>query len=166
MADGGHVNEKTAGQSDVAGDARALFPERFLGDLHDDLLAGFQHLGDQLRAPRRLLLSVVGVARRTVGAALLPSATHRALETRALRFGHASVLGRLARPGRRLAIPGLVLLALGRLAAKLCALFPRQIGAPLAAGVARHFAPVQFFRLPGFLRGGQEFFRIGSFFRK
>ena len=36
-----HVYEKTAGKRDVAGDARALFAERLLGDLDDDVLTGF-----------------------------------------------------------------------------------------------------------------------------
>ena len=41
-----HIDQEAARQSDVAGDARALFAERFLGDLDDDVLAGFQHFGD------------------------------------------------------------------------------------------------------------------------
>src|SRR6266478_3560790 len=49
----GHVNKETAGQSHVAGDARALFAERFLGDLDDDILSSLQHFGDELRATRR-----------------------------------------------------------------------------------------------------------------
>ena len=50
-----HVHEKAAGQRDVAGDARAFFAERLLGDLHDDFLARLEHFGDQLRAARGLL---------------------------------------------------------------------------------------------------------------
>src|SRR5229473_7125083 len=49
----GHVNKETARQSDVAGDAGTLFAEGFLGDLDDDVLAGLQHFGDELRATRR-----------------------------------------------------------------------------------------------------------------
>src|SRR4029077_8695854 len=39
----GHVDQEAAGKRDVAGDARALFAERLLGDLDDDVLTGFQH---------------------------------------------------------------------------------------------------------------------------
>jgi len=41
-----HVNEETAGKRDVTRDARALFPERFFGDLDDDILTGLEHFGD------------------------------------------------------------------------------------------------------------------------
>ena len=41
-----HVHQEAARKSDVAGDARAFFAERFLGDLDDDVLAGFQHFGN------------------------------------------------------------------------------------------------------------------------
>ena len=54
VIDRGHVDQEAAGQRDVAGDARALFAQRLLGDLHDDFLAGLQHFGDQLRAALRL----------------------------------------------------------------------------------------------------------------
>ena len=47
-----HVNKKTARQSNVAGDARAFFAEGFLSDLDDDVLASFQHFGDELGATR------------------------------------------------------------------------------------------------------------------
>ena len=45
----GHVDEIAAGKSDVAGDARAFFAERLLGDLDDDFLALLQHVSDELR---------------------------------------------------------------------------------------------------------------------
>src|SRR5260370_24371982 len=48
-----HVNKEAARQSHVAGDARALFAKRFLGDLDDDILSSLQHFGDELRAARR-----------------------------------------------------------------------------------------------------------------
>src|SRR5216684_3639352 len=48
-----HVHQEAAGQRDVAGDARAFLAERLLGDLDDDVLAGLQHLGNELRAARR-----------------------------------------------------------------------------------------------------------------
>src|SRR5258708_5271746 len=51
--DRGHINKKAARQGDVAGDARALFAKRFLGDLDDDILSSLQHFGDELRAARR-----------------------------------------------------------------------------------------------------------------
>ena len=53
VIDGGHVDQEAAGQRDVAGDARALFAERLLGDLDDDFLTGLQHFGNELRAARR-----------------------------------------------------------------------------------------------------------------
>ena len=43
-----HVDQIAAGQRDVAGDARAFFAQRFLGDLNDDFLARLQHFGNQL----------------------------------------------------------------------------------------------------------------------
>src|SRR5713226_5565196 len=49
----GHVDQEAAGQRDVAGDARALFAERLLGNLDDDVLAGLQHLGNELGTTRR-----------------------------------------------------------------------------------------------------------------
>jgi hypothetical protein len=48
-----HVNEETAGKRDVTRDARALFPERFFGDLDDDILTGLEHFGNELRTARR-----------------------------------------------------------------------------------------------------------------
>ena len=43
---GGHEDQEAAGQRDVAGDARALLGDGLLGDLHQDLLAGLQQVGD------------------------------------------------------------------------------------------------------------------------
>src|SRR5580704_12991903 len=59
-----HIDEEAAGQSDVAGDTRALFAERLFGDLDDDFLSLLQRIGDELRAARRLR------AMRAVAAAL------------------------------------------------------------------------------------------------
>src|ERR1700722_8548728 len=74
-----HVNQIAAGQSDVAGDACALFAQRLFGDLYDDFLALLQHVGDQLRAPR-LLRAVMSLAvLRT--AATIVAATAVALPT-------------------------------------------------------------------------------------
>src|SRR6202030_4133548 len=53
VIDGRHVHEKTSGQSDVTGDARALFAERLLGDLDDYILTSLEHFGNELRAARR-----------------------------------------------------------------------------------------------------------------
>ena len=41
-----HVNEKTSRQGNVAGDARALFANRFFGDLHQNFLALLQKISD------------------------------------------------------------------------------------------------------------------------
>jgi hypothetical protein len=48
-----HVDEETARQGDVAGDACAFFAEGFLGDLDDYVLTGLQHFGNELRSARR-----------------------------------------------------------------------------------------------------------------
>src|ERR1700686_4746074 len=53
VIDGRHVHEKTSGQSDVTGDARALFAEGLLGDLDDYILTGLEHFGNELRAAGR-----------------------------------------------------------------------------------------------------------------
>src|SRR6202035_3567047 len=53
VMNGRHVHEKTSGQSDVTGDARALFAERLLGDLDDYVLTGLEHFRNELRAARR-----------------------------------------------------------------------------------------------------------------
>src|SRR5262245_25373550 len=57
-----HVDEETAGKRDVTGNARALFAERFFGDLHDDFLAGLQHLADELRTSRTVMMPVMAMA--------------------------------------------------------------------------------------------------------
>src|ERR1019366_6678030 len=41
-----HVHQEAAGQGDVRGDARALLPQRLLGDLHDDLLPFLEQIAD------------------------------------------------------------------------------------------------------------------------
>ena len=41
-----HVDKEAARQSHVAGNARALLAEGFLGDLDDDFLTGLQHFGN------------------------------------------------------------------------------------------------------------------------
>ena len=66
----GHEDQEPAGQRDVAGDARALLGDGLLGNLHQDLLAGLQQVGDdrQVRSLRR-------AARRSAPAALGAAAT-------------------------------------------------------------------------------------------
>ena len=41
-----HEHQEAPRQRDVAGDARALLGDRLLGNLHQDLLAGLQQIGD------------------------------------------------------------------------------------------------------------------------
>src|SRR6202030_1046732 len=53
VIDGRHIHEETSGQSNVTGDARALFAERLLGDLDDYILTSLEHFGNELRAARR-----------------------------------------------------------------------------------------------------------------
>src|SRR5260370_39558179 len=64
----GHVDQEAARQSDVAGDSRALLTERLFGDLDDDVLAGLQHFGNELRTAR-------GARMASLIAAVLPRAT-------------------------------------------------------------------------------------------
>src|ERR1019366_8567462 len=42
----GHVHQEAARQGDVRGDARALLPQRLLGDLHDDFLPFLEQIAD------------------------------------------------------------------------------------------------------------------------
>ena len=88
-----HVDEKAARQSDVTGDARALFAQRLLGDLNENFLPGLEHLGDQLHAAllRPMASSAVLLApgHGTTATLLAAAAPHRALEARALRVGDA-----------------------------------------------------------------------------
>ena len=74
VIDRGHVNQEAAGQSDVAGDARAFLAERLLGDLDDDFLALLQHFGNQLRAALLRAMTTVTVP-VAVAAALMRAAT-------------------------------------------------------------------------------------------
>ncbi len=77
--DGRHVDQEAAGQSDVAGDARALLAKGFLSDLDDHVLAGLQHFGNELRTARwagtaSLIAAVVSWA-TGAGASFEPRAT-------------------------------------------------------------------------------------------
>src|SRR6266436_53866 len=74
VVDRRHVNQEAAGERDVTCDARALFAERFLGDLHDDILPRLEHFGNELR-PERRSVSTVMPAMRTVSAATLEAST-------------------------------------------------------------------------------------------
>src|SRR6266852_1600761 len=66
-----HVHQEAAGQRYVAGDARTFLAERLLGDLDDDVLAGLQHLGHELRAARRSGVATLMTV-RTAGTAFEP----------------------------------------------------------------------------------------------
>src|SRR5262249_19227533 len=57
----------------VAGDARALFAERFLGDLNDDFLSGLQHFADELRTARAMMAVAVMAMTMLGGAAGAPA---------------------------------------------------------------------------------------------
>ena len=103
VIDRGHVDQKTARQGHVAGDARALFAQRLLGDLHDDFLAGLQHFGDELRPAR--FVPMVGPPRVALLAAIAAAPAHGPLEARALRFGDARGHGVLRRSLRFAASP-------------------------------------------------------------
>jgi hypothetical protein len=109
----------------VAGDARAFFAERLLGDLDDDFLALLQHVGNQLRTARRRAMAVAMASRAmlrtasTVGtptaivtaSAVASSAARGVLHARAVIVLDASVPGllflrRLIFGRRRVAISG------------------------------------------------------------
>jgi hypothetical protein len=85
--DRGHVDEKTARQRDVARNARALFAEGLLGDLDDDVLAGLQHFGNELRAAR-------GTGMAALITAIVPRTTWpTAFETRSPARASAAAVG-------------------------------------------------------------------------
>ncbi len=63
MIDRRHIDQEAPRQSDVAGDARTLLAERFLGDLDDHVLAGLQHFRNQLWTSRRAGVSAVMAVR-------------------------------------------------------------------------------------------------------
>src|SRR6266404_4764483 len=79
VMDGRHVDQEAAGQSDVAGDAGALFAKGFFSDLDDHVLAGLQHFGNELRTARwagTASLIAAGVSWATgAGASFEPRAT-------------------------------------------------------------------------------------------
>src|SRR5581483_2223429 len=131
MVDRRHIHQEAPGQGHVAGDARALFAERLLGDLHHDVLAGLEHLGNQLRAPGRSGVTVIAavmprpaafeaaataVAASPVGPSAAPaiaitSTAMRPLEARARTFSDARrlpriVLARLIPRARRSRLAG------------------------------------------------------------
>src|SRR5207245_259719 len=112
-----HVDEETAGKSNVAGDARTLLAERLLGDLDDDILTGMEHFGNELRAARRAGISVMptvvpraarttafetraastvtaAAIRTPAGAAVTSAAAERPLEARARVAADASGIAR------------------------------------------------------------------------
>ena len=88
-----HINKKAAGQGHMARDARALFPQRLLGDLDDHVLTRLQHFGNEVRTPRRAMMAGVlppleALRRTAVAAAVAPAPVPAAagiwpLETRA-----------------------------------------------------------------------------------
>src|ERR1700731_817384 len=80
-----HVDQKAARQGHVAGDPRALLAERRLGDLDDDVLAGLQHFGNELRTSRRS-----GTA--SLITTVLPGAAGTAFETRSAAAGASAAI--------------------------------------------------------------------------
>ena len=74
-----HIDQKASGKRDVAGDARALFAERLLGDLDDDFLALLQHVRDELRTAR--LRDVMTMAVTTAATMLRTASTVVATST-------------------------------------------------------------------------------------
>src|SRR5207247_1596556 len=89
VMDRGHVDQETAGQSDVAGDPGALLAEGLLGDLDDDVLAGLQHFGNELRTARRSRTA-------SLITTVLPGAAGTALETRSAAAGASAAIGTAA----------------------------------------------------------------------
>src|SRR5690348_11695165 len=76
----GHIDKEAARQSDVAGDARALLAERFLGDLDNHVLPGLQHFGNELGTARRAGMAalIATVVPRTPWPAAFESRSARA----------------------------------------------------------------------------------------
>src|SRR2546421_3652931 len=84
--DRGHVDQEATRQSDVAGDPGSLLAERLLGDLDNDILAGLEHLGNELRTARRARMAPL-IAPIMSG----PSGT--AFETRSAAAGASAAIG-------------------------------------------------------------------------
>src|SRR5207302_9755970 len=76
---GRHVNQETSWQRDVAGDASALFSDRFLGDLNQNLLAFFQQIADQGNRCRLTPAEAAFTASSSAAAAAIPPLVTRAL---------------------------------------------------------------------------------------
>src|SRR5208283_4406297 len=64
-----HVHQKAPRQGHVAGDARALLAQRFLGNLHDHILPRPQHFGNELRTALRRVPAMMSAV-RTMSVAL------------------------------------------------------------------------------------------------
>src|ERR1700690_2745667 len=79
-----HEHQKPSRQRDVAGDARALFPDRFLGDLNQNLLSFFQQFAD-LRDDLVFAATEAPALAAAPSAAPLPVGVAAALKTPALR---------------------------------------------------------------------------------
>jgi len=81
----------------VAGDARALFAERFLGDLHHDFLAGLQHFADELGPARAVTVAVMAVtavlAMAAAGSATIKASTPASAVTAAISATVAATIG-------------------------------------------------------------------------
>src|SRR5438552_14560986 len=84
--DRGHVDQEATRQSDVAGDPRSLLAERLLGDLDDDILAGLEHLGDELRTTRRTRMA-------SLIASIMSGPSGTAFETRSAAAGASAAIG-------------------------------------------------------------------------
>src|ERR1700730_7602055 len=92
VIDGRHVHQETSGQSDVTGDARALFAERLLGDLDDYILTSLEHFGNELRAARRAGMMAPLVPAIMTRAALPAGTALEALAGAAAAFRAASTI--------------------------------------------------------------------------
>src|SRR5215831_15102201 len=91
----GHVHKETSRKSDVTGDARALLAEWLFGNLDDDVLAGLQHLRDELRPARSG--RIAPIMPRTAWTTALESGTP-AITTTAVRPSSAVAAAAAERP--------------------------------------------------------------------
>src|SRR3954452_14399753 len=82
-----HVDQKTSGQRDVAGDARAFFADWFFGDLDQNLLAFFEKIRDLRQVLRLLTAEAPATSTRAAKASSARAVTIKRRTSSALGVG-------------------------------------------------------------------------------
>ena len=86
MVDRRHIHKETARQRNVAGNARAFFPNGLFGDLHQNFLAFLEQVGDQGNV-LRLVAPEAAATSATPSTVAIECRTRRALCIRCSRCG-------------------------------------------------------------------------------